>query len=476
MLFWADRRPEALRLFRRNLKAFADSYAPNESPAEALLRSGERGVSESAARPRMTDEETTSATGCEAVGRVHVGAAEERAGRGAHITAQGGHTRAMTTHANSAFGPFNGRVWLDCAHQGPLPKVAVRAAEQAIADKVAPHRIADARFREVPRRLKTCLGELVGVAPDEIIVANSASYGLHLLANGLPLREGDEVLLMKGDFPSDILPWLALRERGVRVQIVEPSAPVLQPEDVAANLTPATRVLCTTWVHSFSGWGIDIEAVGELCRSNETWFVVNASQAVGARPIDLSALPIDAFVSVGFKWLCGPYGTGFAWLSPELLDRLRYNQAYWLSMLSDDDLSTEIDVDIVAIRGAAKYDVFGTANFLNFEPWIESVRMLLDFGISVIAQHDQDLVSGLVRGLDALGYTVLSPRDPGVLRSTLVVASHKDRARNPGIHRALREAGIDISLRNGVLRFAPHVYNAQADIDRALETLRGVGT
>jgi cysteine desulfurase/selenocysteine lyase len=112
------------------------------------------------------------------------------------------------------FGGFDGRAWLNCAHQGPLPRVAVRAAERALAQKAAPHRLGDEAFAEVPRRLKGALGRLAGVPADQVILGNSTTYGLHLLTQGVPWRAGDEVLLVEGDFPATIVPWLPLAERG----------------------------------------------------------------------------------------------------------------------------------------------------------------------------------------------------------------------------------------------------------------------
>src|SRR5687768_15587856 len=105
------------------------------------------------------------------------------------------------------FESFDGRIWMNCAHQGPLPKVAVDAAQRAIAEKAAPHRIPDESFDEVPARLRETLGKLVGRPRDEVVLGNSTSYGIHLLANGIPWRKGDEILLVHGDFPANILPW-----------------------------------------------------------------------------------------------------------------------------------------------------------------------------------------------------------------------------------------------------------------------------
>ena len=120
------------------------------------------------------------------------------------------------------FGPFHGKTWINCSHQGALPRVAAEAAQEAIAWKQAPYNLTSERLTRVPVRLRAALSRLVGAPPEEIVLANSASYGLHLLANGIPLREGDEVLLVRGDFPSVVLPWLGLEQRGVVVRYLDP--------------------------------------------------------------------------------------------------------------------------------------------------------------------------------------------------------------------------------------------------------------
>jgi cysteine desulfurase / selenocysteine lyase len=379
----------------------------------------------------------------------------------------------MRSAYHADFGPFGGRVWLNCAHQGPLPRVAAEEARAAIAWKVCPSELTAGRFAEVPARLRRALGRLIGAPADEVILGNSASYGLHLLANGFPWEQGDEVLLVRGDFPSVLLPWLRLEARGVRVRHVEPARHLPDPDELRSALTPRTRVFCTTWVHSFSGVACDLAALGSVCRSNGTRFVVNASQGLGARPFDVS-LPVDAVLGVGFKWLCGPYGTGFVWVRPELLRSLRCHQAYWLAQMTADDLGKD-GGEVRLPEGpptAGSFDVFGTANFFNFKPWAASLEYLLGVGVERIAAHDQALVQRLLDGLDPAQFDVLSPRE-GPARSTLVFVSHKEPERNPSLHARLRDAGVDVAYRRGKLRLAPHLHNTEADIDRALAVLNG---
>ena len=115
-----------------------------------------------------------------------------------------------------------------------------------------------------------------------------------------------------------------------------------------------------TWVDSFTGRTLDLAALGAVCRQAGALLVVNASQALGARPLSLQSTPVDAVVSCGYKWLCGPYGTGFTWLHPDLLERLRPQQAYWLAMQAgrglDQMRETTIrdDIGVHALMSSAR--------------------------------------------------------------------------------------------------------------------------
>lgn len=364
------------------------------------------------------------------------------------------------------------RVWLNASHQGPLPGRAAEAVSRMVAWKQQPHNLSSPEpFSTVPKQLRSELGRLLSVPPSQIALANSSSYGLHVIANGLDLGQGDEVIVAKNDFPSDILPWLRLQESGVNVKQLTPKGQVLSADEIAEHISTDTAVVCLTWVHSFSGHMIDIDAIGQICRDVGALFVVNGSQGVGAIPIQPSAHPVDALVSVGFKYLCGPYGTGTCWLAPRTLDRLTTQKMYWLSALTADDLADEhLELDTLeAPSTASRHDVFGTANFFNFAAWFESIRLILDTGIGRIYEHNLSLASRLEHGLDRSRYEIQHRGEAGRLSSILFLRP---------IGRTLEEAAqsfanakVDVARRRGMLRLAPHFYNTVDEIDRALAVL-----
>jgi cysteine desulfurase / selenocysteine lyase len=376
---------------------------------------------------------------------------------------------AALAHAVSEFGPFDDRVWLNTAHQGPLPRAAVAATARAAAVKAAPHRIGDDDFRTVPQRLRGLLGRLVGSPAEEIVLGNSTSYGLHLIANGLPWAEGDEVLVIEGDYPATVLPWRRLAGQRVQVRSLSPADGLLTAGELSAAIGPTTRLLAVTWVDSFTGRALDLDALGAACRRAGVILVVNASQALGARPIDVQRTPVDAVVSCGYKWLCGPYATGFAWLHPALSSRLRPQHAYWLAMQAGRGLDQMRETTIRDDLGIEAFDVFCPAAFATSLPWIAALELLLDLGLEAVAARDQQLVDRLLAGLDDAQYQLVSPAS-GPARSTLVVLSRRDGS-SQRRHEQLTAAGIDAAYRESNLRLSPHLFNTPADIDRALDAL-----
>ena len=372
----------------------------------------------------------------------------------------------------AAFGGFDGRIWLNAAHQGPLPQVAAEAAGEALAAKLSPHRISDEAFVEIPRRLRGLLGRLIGAPGEEIILGNSASWGLQVLANGLPWRHGDEVLVLADEFPATVFPWLVTGRHGVTVRQLQPGGPVLAPERLEKELSPRTRVVAVNWVRSLTGHVTDIAGLGEVCERASVHLVLNVTQGLGALPFDVRRFPVAAITCSGFKWLCGPYATGFAWIRPDVLHTMHPVQAYWLALPDGAglDLNRESDHHLRDDLGARAYDIFGTANFLNFIPWAAALDYLLAQGIDAIARHDQALVEQLIGLLDGSGHRIISPTSTGQ-RAAIVVLSAADPAGNQAVHQRLTDAGIDAALRAGNIRLSPHLYNTPGQIQYAAAIL-----
>jgi selenocysteine lyase/cysteine desulfurase len=366
-------------------------------------------------------------------------------------------------------------IWLIAAHQGPLPRPALEAAQKALAQRSAPWSIRDDDFTAVPARLRAVIAELIGSEPADIILGNSASYGVDLLARGIEWKVGDEVLYVEGEFPASVFPWLPMASRGVCVnsfRALEGNIPTV--DELRARLRPHTRVFICSWVNSFTGYRLDVEAVSRLCREAGVIFLLNASQALGARGLCVRDVVIDAVTCCGYKWLLGPYGTGFCWVDPGLRQHLAPPHAYWLPNVWGQTTGWE-SYSLRTDLGARAFDVYAPANFLNSVPWIAALEYIARIGTAAIERHNAELVSTLIGALDHSRYELLSPQG-GPLRSTIVVI----RSRNANLpadqlERELAQAGIYAATRNGALRLSPHFYNSGSQMERTATVLNALG-
>jgi cysteine desulfurase/selenocysteine lyase len=373
-------------------------------------------------------------------------------------------------NAYKDFGPFDGKVWLNVASEGPLPHAAVAALKDVLEWKLQPFQLTIPKFTSVPYQLKLAIGTMINVDPQDVILGNSATYGLQILANGLPLKEGDQVLLMQNDFPTNIVPWLALSKKGIQVRQIKAAEHVLTPDELVANMSPNTKVVCLSWVHTFSGHKIDVIRIGEICREKGITFILNCSQAIGAFAVDVSRIPVDAVVCAGYKWMLGPYGTGFCWIKPEVRDTLNYNHAYWQSMLNESQLMSTEEIVLSEHKSARNYDLFGTANFFNFAPWTASIQYLMKLGMDKVEQYNQQLVGIMLEGIDQKQFKLISPPDL-MSRSNLVVFSHLEPQRNETIFNKLKDAGIFVALWKGNLRASAHIHNTRYDVEKFVKVL-----
>jgi len=360
--------------------------------------------------------------------------------------------------------------WLNVASEGPLPKVAVEALQEAIEWKNAPHLLTISKFQQVPLELKRTIARLINVDWHDVILGNSATYGLHLLSNGLESKAGDEIIVLQNDFPTDILPWLSLQQKGVIVHQLKAQQQVLTPQELRKVINHRTKLVCLPYIHSFNGFKEDIAAISKLCRSQGILCIVNLSQAAGAFKIDLTQWDVDAVVCAGYKWLLGPYGTGFCWIRKEVRQQLNYAQNYWISLMDEASLNAQGPIHLKDDHSARRYDVFGTANFFNYVPWQASIDYLVKAGLDNVDKHNQVLVDQLVDGLESKRFDLLSPRLKKE-RTNIVVFSCKDASQNLHLFEFLKGKGFYVALWRNKLRVSPHIYNTLREMEGLLKAL-----
>jgi selenocysteine lyase/cysteine desulfurase len=364
----------------------------------------------------------------------------------------------------SEFSDFGPVTYLNCAYHGPFPRVTAERIQQAVELETNPTRLLTRHFFELREGIRTRLARIIGAPADQIALVGSATQGIGAVSSGLEFQSGDEVVISSANFPSNLFTWINLRRRGVRVHVLKPQRGILALDEVAAAMNSRTRVLALDWVSYSSGARVDLAALGELAHRHGAWFVVDGTQGVGAIEMELKSLPVDVVVAAAYKWLLAPYGTGFLYLRPEVQERLDLQVVTWLSVEGSEEFDALPIEDFTVTKTARRFDILAFINMFGLDASLEFIERA---GVAAINAHCTRLLDRLADGVLKRGYVLAT--GGAQLRSTILCFQAKSSEATAGLYQKLKSQNIAVSLRQGMIRVSPHLYNYEADIDRLLE-------
>lgn len=352
-------------------------------------------------------------------------------------------------------------IYLNHAAVAPLVKRAADAMKGLAEEACAHGSFHYASWLETYAGLREAAARLIGASAGEIAIVKNTSEGIATVANGLDWRPGDSVVAFREEFPANYFPWVRLEKRGVRLRWLSVADPL---ESVEAACRGA-RLLAISHVNYLSGYRVDLEAIGEICRRHDCLFFVDAIQGLGAFPIDVRRARIDALSADGHKWLLGPEGCGILYVRREIQDAIEPVEFGWTNVAHYADYASR---DMTLRPDAGRYEC-GTLNTIGCFGLRAAIEFLLEVGIEPISRAVLGLTARLVEGAGAKGYEVLGPADEE--RRSGIVSIRKEGLDSRAVVRQLREQGVIASPRQGWVRLSPHFYVSPDAIERALAAL-----
>jgi selenocysteine lyase/cysteine desulfurase len=358
------------------------------------------------------------------------------------------------------------------AHAGvtALPAVVARAMTKHIEACSMNHQEFGDVLRRVGEVRATC-ARAIGVTPGEIALLGPTSLGLSLFANGIEWREGDEVLCYADDYPANIYPWMNLQRKGVVLRRFEtPVFGRITAEHIEALLTPRTRLVALSSAHFLTGWRIPIDTIGKLLRERGILFSLDAIQTLGAFPT--RAENVDFLSADAHKWMLGPLAAGIVFVAKRNFELCRPSLLGAWNVRSPDFLARNV---IEFESGGRRYEP-GVLNIPGIFGMDAALRMLDEVGPEAIAARILHLRDFLEEALEARGWKFLSPLRDEPLRSGILTA--RDPSRDSAtLFAALENGGVVVSLRKdrsgtAWLRFSPHFYNTEEELEKALDLLK----
>jgi len=380
----------------------------------------------------------------------------------------------------SLFPDLGAQVYVNHGAISP-PSLAVRAAVVGVIDDYAAHGVA-AFPRGLAQRseLREKLGRLIGAGGADIALMPNTTRGVSDVALCFPWRRGDRVILLDGEFPSNVTPWQRAAELfGLEIAWI-PVAEFLASEEqglarLERELERGARLCAVSAVEFQTGLRMPVEAMATLCHRAGAEIFVDAVQCCGAVPIDVAAAGIDYLAAGGHKWLMGLEGTGFLYVSPDRIDALRPNVAGWLS---------HEDAVGFLLRGAGllRYDrpikkradflEGGNVNTAGLAGLGAALDLILQLGVPEIFAHVNGILDPLEAGLLERGFHSLRSRDPRQRSCTLSMLPPRAESAVE-LHRLLGARGVSCSVPDGLLRFTPHWPNDLGQVSEVLAAVDG---
>lgn len=312
--------------------------------------------------------------------------------------------------------------------------------------------------------LKKNLAKLIDGKEDNIAIIGNTSEGFNWLVQGLTWKKGDRVLLVENEFPANIYPFLNLEQHGVSIDFVPTREGFILLEDIKSKIRPETKLLSISFVEFLNGFRNQLAEISDLCHRNDVLLSVDSIQGVGAMPLSVTQTGIDFLSNGGHKWLMGPQGCGFMYISPELFDRLKPAFAGWLSV---KDSWNFFDYNLDFLEDARRFEI-ATSNVPGIFGLSASTLILQEAGIELIEKHLFSLGDRLIEQLSNLGYTYVGATDKKN-RSGIYTFQCENVKET---YKHLRKNRVHLSLRNDLLRFSPHFYNTIEEIDQVVGLLK----
>jgi cysteine desulfurase/selenocysteine lyase len=369
--------------------------------------------------------------------------------------------------ARSYFALDKSITYLNHASHSPLTLPARNAFETFFDSWQKTAHNHDAESFRIFEELRSKLADFIGTEPVRIGLSPHTTFGMNILASGLGWKKGDNLVLSEREFPASVYPWLRLNNKGVEIRFAGTRNGFIDEDAIISMFDEKTRLLHVSWVQFNNGNRVDLAKLGRFCEKHDILFSVDGIQGTGVVPIEAPAFNIDLFTCGCQKWMLGPCGTGFYYLSERAENRIEPPYSGWLSVDWHADFGNLMRYDLQPRQGPAKYEI-GTYAFQDWRALNASIDILRSFDRSQVWEHISSLTEQLMTFIQSDSrFTLVSPTDKE-RRSGIVTFKSSD---SKSLYDKLTASGFVVSLREGGIRVSPHFYNTQDEIDSLIETL-----
>lgn len=361
--------------------------------------------------------------------------------------------------------------YLNAASIGPVPKPVIDISTKFAAEiAIGGTRTLDEEKEDlVYDGLREEGSKLLKCSPDDVAAFNSVSEALNCIAWSLEITEG-KLISTNIEFPSVTYPALRMahKEKDISTVLVKADNWLVPIEDLINEIDNSTKAVFITHVENLTGQIHDITRIAERAHEVGAIVIVDGIQAAGYIPLDMNKLNVDVYITGSYKWLCAPFGTAIAYISKDLYDNLNPLFVGWRT----SEVIWDFNAEKITYPSTARKFEYSTSAYGVKLGMVESIKYMRQTGISKIFDHNMKLDGVLREELSNFdGLDMISLEDHG----PIVTFSIKGKD-STEIGKKLKKLDrpVELSVRNGLIRVSPHLYNTEKDVIQFIDGLKQV--
>ncbi|MGD8979675.1 MAG: aminotransferase class V-fold PLP-dependent enzyme [candidate division WOR-3 bacterium] len=353
-------------------------------------------------------------------------------------------------------------IYFNHAGTGPLSVPAQKAIEHCLEIYTGQAEFDKDEYFDLVQKARVKVACFLNADPTEITFTHNTSQGIYIALMNVPFEHGDEIIVMDEVFPA------------VRY-IVEHNLPHVTKryvkfsgrdvtEVLRENVSARSKAVVVDYVHFLTGETLDLVALSNFTKEREIYLIVDGIQAIGAMEYDAVKQNVDFLACGAAKWLFGPSGAGFLYVNQRIFAQIRTMHAGWLGARWEG--FEDISVEPPLFPDARKYEM-GTRNVIGMRALSANIDVLLQFGMRRVHERISMLKAKLRRFFEDSQSEIITPQH-GLQSGIIACRQEGDMKR---LHSYIQKSGIVISLRNGYLRFSPHFYNTEEEVDQVFDAI-----
>jgi selenocysteine lyase/cysteine desulfurase len=376
----------------------------------------------------------------------------------------------MIPNQRSLFSIPDNIAYLNCAYTSPLLKTAQAVGKQAVSAKGMPWNITPADFFKTIETVRGLFAQLIHCTREDVAIIPAVSYGIALAAKNLPVSQGQNIVVLEDQFPSNIYSWKRLvHEQKGQIETVKRPGDHDWTSAVINAINSKTAIVAIPNCHWTDGTLLDLVQIGKVCRDNGTALVIDGTQSLGSLPFSIKEVKPDFVATTAHKWLLGPYSFGFCYIAPQWQSGTPLEEN-WLNRAGSEDFSRLVDYRDEYQPGARRFDMGGASNF-SLSPIAEvALRQLLEWDPLNIAKTIRVKTDQIAQEAESRGFKV----PPKPMRAPHLIGITLPKGIPENLPKKLASENIFVSIRGQSIRIAPHLYNTDEDISRLFKALESL--